>query len=49
MEGIPEKYLKSLELKDVILEMADDLYAIYREDEVWADKYVRGIYRPKSE
>lgn len=49
MEGIPEKYLRSLELKDVILEMADDLYAVYREDGIWADKYVRGTYRPKSE
>jgi len=48
LKGIPEKYLTNLELKDVILEIADDLYndcqmteyGKYR-DPVWIKKYVR--------
>ena len=48
-DGLPEKYLLNLELKDIILEMADDLFndcQIYEfkegwtaEDEKWYKKY----------
>ena len=45
--GIPEKYVRDLELKDVILEIADDLYKDCRingpdgnpDDPVWIQKY----------
>jgi hypothetical protein len=51
MEGIPQKYLDKLELKDVITEIAEDLYndckmteyGSYR-DEVWVRKYIRMTY-----
>ena len=48
LSGIPEKYVKDLELKDTILEIADDLYHDCRmseydtehRDPVWIRKYV---------
>jgi ADP-ribosylglycohydrolase len=51
MEGIPQKYLDKLELKDVITEIAEDLYndckmteyGSYR-DEVWVRKYIEMTY-----
>lgn len=54
LSAIPEKYLKNLELRDVILEIADDLYSgckmseygSYR-DETWLSKYVYCTYAPK--
>lgn len=52
-EAIDPKWKENLELKDTILEMADDLcYGCLMEadseykDEVWLDKYVRSIRRP---
>lgn len=54
LSGIPAKFTENLELKDVIIEIADDLYndckideySDYR-DEIWESKYVYGTY-PKS-
>lgn len=55
LKGIPQKYLDKLELKEVICEIADDLYndckiseysSYY--DEVWAQKYIYGTYTPKK-
>ena len=53
MRAIPEKYLKDLELREVILELADDLYHDCRiseysphRDEVWERKYIYKTYRP---
>lgn len=51
---IPQKYLHQLELKKIILEMADDLfydcqmseYDNTSYDERWEQKYIRGIYKP---
>jgi len=51
MNGIPEKYLSHLELKDLIQEIADDLYydcqmseyGRYR-DPIWIQKYIEGSY-----
>ena len=48
MKGIPEKYIENLELKDVILEVADDLchdcqmseYDHDHRDPVWIQKYI---------
>ncbi len=53
--AIPEKYLARLELRDVISEIADDLfigcgisgYGPYR-DEPWANKYVFMTYAPSA-
>ena len=52
--GIPEKYVKDLELKDVILEVADDLYQDCRvsaenggeNDSAWLEKYSGTGCRP---
>lgn len=54
MRGIPGKYIEHLELKDTILEIADDLYndcriteyGSYR-DEVWEHKYIYHDYGRK--
>ncbi len=54
MKAIPDKFLDKLELKDIILEIADDLYndckiseyGSYR-DEVWEQKYIYMTYKPK--
>ncbi len=46
LSGIPEKYVRDLELKDVILEIADDLYrGRAPEDPVWRRKYTEMDYR----
>ena len=52
LKGIPEKYVKNLELKDVILEIADDLWQDCRmseyddehKDPVWVQKYIEMNY-----
>ena len=52
LSGIPEKYLKDLELKDLILEVADDLYHdcqmseydYEHRDPVWIRKYIEMTY-----
>ena len=54
LSAIPEKYLGYLELRDVILEIADDLYNgckmsendSYR-DETWENKYIFHTYSPE--
>lgn len=53
LSAIPKKYLEKLELKNVILELADDLYNDCKmeeysdyEDPVWLAKYVNMDYRP---
>lgn len=51
INAIPEKFLENLELKDTILEVADDLfndcrmteYGEYRDD-VWVRKYIKHTY-----
>lgn len=55
LRAIPKKYLEALELKDVILELADDLYNDCQmeeygddQDPVWIAKYVRMDYRPPN-
>ncbi|MBR3428638.1 MAG: ADP-ribosylglycohydrolase family protein [Clostridia bacterium] len=56
LQGIPRKYTNKLELKDVILEIADDLYNDCRmseydsdhDDPVWAQKYIEMSYRRPS-
>ncbi len=53
--AIPEKYLEHLELREVILEVADDLYSgckmeeysSYR-DSLWVNKYVHHTYSPRQ-
>ena len=55
-DAIPTKYKNNLELHDIILEIADDLYNDCRiseydtyQDEVWESKYVKADYiRDKS-
>ena len=54
LSGIPDKFIENLELKDVILEVADDLYNDCQmeefgdyEDEVWTSKYIYHTY-PKA-
>ena len=55
MSAIPPQYLENLELKNVILELADDLYndckiseySSYR-DKIWESKYIYKTYKPKS-
>ncbi len=54
MKAIPQKYLDTLELKNVILELADDLYNDCQmeeygdyEDPIWLAKYVKMDYNPK--
>ncbi len=50
--AIEEKWKRHLELRDIILEMADDLchgcqmseYSTYR-DPVWESKYIDGRYK----
>lgn len=54
MSAIPQQYLDNLELKNVILELADDLYndckiseyGTYR-DEIWIKKYMNKTYTPQ--
>ncbi len=50
LHGIPEKYKENLELREVILEIARDLWQGYPSTEeterVWKEKYVTGTYLP---
>lgn len=53
LKGIPRKYIDNLELKDVILEIADDLYNDCKiseygsyHDEIWERKYIYKTYKP---
>ena len=53
MNAIPAKFTESLELKDVIIEIADDLcndcpisYEDVMEDKVWVSKYLNHDYVP---
>ena len=55
LQGIPQKYLDNLELKEIILEIADDLYNDCKiseygtyHDEIWEQKYIYKTYRPKD-
>lgn len=53
LQRIPYKYLDNLELKEIILEIANDLYndckiseyGSYR-DEIWEQKYIYKTYKP---
>ena len=52
LKGIPKKYLDNLELKEIILEMADDLYNDCKiseygsyHDEIWEQKYIYKTYK----
>ena len=55
LSAIPQKYIDRLEAKEVILEIADDLfndckiseYGSYR-DEVWEQKYIDKTYTPSK-
>ncbi len=53
MSAIPQKYIDNLELRSVILELADDLYNDCKiseygsyHDEVWEMKYIEKTYKP---
>ena len=53
LTGIPQKYQEGLEMKELLLEVAEDLYRACREpmedlsaDPVWAAKYIHGTYAP---
>ncbi|MBR4743153.1 MAG: ADP-ribosylglycohydrolase family protein, partial [Oscillospiraceae bacterium] len=53
LKSIPDKYLRNLELREVILEIADDLHRANHADghgecvdPAWLSKYVRTDYRP---
>jgi len=55
LKGIPEKYKRDLELKDVILSIADDLYNGCRmeedsdcDDPVWRRKYIECTYNGRQ-
>lgn len=56
LKSIPEKFLANLELKDTIIEIADDLYndcqmteyGEYR-DPIWIQKYIEHSYPNKNE
>lgn len=45
--AIPEKFLKDLEIANVITDIADDLYTQYQEvgDDLWTAKYVMNNYK----
>lgn len=56
ISGIPNKFIENLELKDVIQEVADDLYNDCQmtefgdyEDEVWTNKYIYHTYPDVAE
>ena len=56
LEAIPEKYLERLELRDVILDLADDLFSDCQmeeygdyEDPIWEAKYVDMNYQPEHQ
>ena len=53
LKGIPKKYLEHLELKNVIIELANDLYKDYKmaeyaphDKEIWKQKYIYKTYQP---
>lgn len=54
LEAIPQKFTGKLELKDVILELAEDLHHDCRigeygpGDDLWESKYIRMAYRVKA-
>lgn len=55
LEAIPQKYVDNLELRNVILELADDLYNDCKiteygsyDDEIWKEKYICKTYRPDN-
>lgn len=48
ISGIPEKYLKQLEMLDVLYEIADDLCCNDPQDENWRRKYVTVTYMEKE-
>ena len=55
IQAIPEKFLEKLELRDLILNLADDLLNDCQmkeyddfEDSVWIAKYVRMDYQPEE-
>ncbi len=53
LSAIPSQYLKNLELKNVILELADDLYndckiSENNQDEIWEKKYIYKTYKPNT-
>lgn len=51
LDAIPQKYLDNLELKDVIIEIAEDLYSdsnISERDEIWESKYITVTYGKKA-
>lgn len=50
--SIPKKYLEHIELKNVIIELADDLYKDYKvakynsyDEEIWKQKYIYKTYQ----
>lgn len=56
LSGIPDKFIESLELRDVILEIADDLFNDCQldqwgnhEDDVWTSKYIYHTYMKTKE
>lgn len=54
-KSIPKKYLEHLELKNVIIELANDLYNDYKmaeydsyDNEIWKQKYIYKTYQPND-
>lgn len=45
VQGIPEKFLNHLEARDVIVEIADDLYDGRENSRNWQEKYVQHTYK----
>ena len=43
--AIPDRYTDHLQMRDLILDLADDLYAGHGSDQTWRDKYLTGSYR----
>ena len=48
LSAIPEKFIKDLELLDVITELAEDLYQPEVGSEAWISKYVNKTYTPRT-
>lgn len=44
--AIPEKFKANLEFHDVLLDIADDLYAARTDDEVYRAKYIAKTFKP---
>ena len=54
-KSIPQKYIRNLELVNVIMEIADDLYNDCKiteygsyHDEIWEQKYIKKTYVPSK-